>query len=456
MSRLLVHVGPTLPAAEVHRIAPEAEVHPPVEGGMLGRTQPRAGDVIVLIDGYYRDRPAVRHKEIMHLIDNGVTVVGAASMGALRAAELDSHGMVGIGQIYQMYKAGEIDGDDEVAIKHRTAEYGYRADSIALVNLRFGTQRAVDEGVVSPETAAAVVSAAKGLVFDERTWPQITAAIQGCLSAAGLAEIPALARYCSGRPCDLKALDAVLALAHGQRLLAGPRPAPGDEAADGQPAGPRAVRGGQAPPWRTVYLRQWVRHWDFEITEAGEWICDDDILDAARLYSPGYPDIHQEVLSQLLAELVADGQPDRASASRGAMDLLGLGVGDPLPERFGAMLSAEEARLPTADQASLIVVRTWHTSVSRDWRPFVVAKLKTRPSWGRWRDLVVAADAARNARTEQVPAFVAGLLFLRKWGTSGPAATAELVRRGFLTLTELDGAARRFAALELAGQPGER
>ena len=126
MSRLLVHVGPTLPTAEVRRIAPEAEVHPPVEGGMLGRTQPRAGDVIVLIDGYYRDRPSVRHKEIMHLIDNGVTVVGAASMGALRAAELDSHGMVGIGRIYQMYKTGEIDGDDEVAIKHRTAEYDYR------------------------------------------------------------------------------------------------------------------------------------------------------------------------------------------------------------------------------------------------------------------------------------------------------------------------------------------
>ena len=456
MSRLLVHVGPTLPAGEVHRIAPEAEVHPPVEGGMLGRTQPRAGDVIVLIDGYYRDRPSVRHKEIMHLIDNGVTVVGAASMGALRAAELDSHGMVGIGRIYQMYKAGEIDGDDEVAIKHRTAEYGYRADSIALVNLRFGTQRAVDEGVVSPQTAAAVVSAAKDLVFDERTWPQITAALQGCLSAAGLAEIPALARYCGGRPCDLKALDAVLALEHGQRLLAGPRPAPGDEAADGQPGRPGAVRGGQARPWRTVYLRQWVRNWDFEITEAGERICDDDILDAARLYSPGYPDIHQEVLSQLLAELVADGQPDRPSASRGAMDLLGLDAGDPLPERFGAMLSADEARLPTADQASLIVVRTWHISVSRDWRPFVVARLKTRPSWGRWRDLVVAADAARNARTEQAPAFVAGLLFLRKWGTSGPAATAELVRRGFLTLSELDGAARRFAALELAGHPGER
>ena len=69
MTRMLVHVGPTLPATEILRMAPDAEIQPPVEGWMVGRTRPRAGDVVVLIDGYYRDRPAVRHKEIMHLIE---------------------------------------------------------------------------------------------------------------------------------------------------------------------------------------------------------------------------------------------------------------------------------------------------------------------------------------------------------------------------------------------------
>ena len=54
-------------------------------------------------------------KKIMHLIDSGVTVIGAASMGALRAAELDAYGMLGVGRIYQMYASGEICGDDEVA-----------------------------------------------------------------------------------------------------------------------------------------------------------------------------------------------------------------------------------------------------------------------------------------------------------------------------------------------------
>jgi hypothetical protein len=41
--------------------------------------------------------PAVLHKEILWAMDRGVGVSGAASMGALRAAELHWYGMVGVG-----------------------------------------------------------------------------------------------------------------------------------------------------------------------------------------------------------------------------------------------------------------------------------------------------------------------------------------------------------------------
>lgn len=432
MSRLLVHVGPTLPAAEVTGIAPGAEVLPPVEGSMLGRARPSPGDVIVMIDGYYRDRPAVRHKEIMYLIDRGVRVIGAASMGALRAAELDEHGMLGAGQVYRMYKTGEICGDDEVAVKHRTAEQGYRTDSIALVNLRYGSQRAVHEGVVSRETAAAVVSAAKEMVFDERAWPQITAAVKDRLCAAELAEVAALARFCAGRDCDLKGRDALLAIELGRRLQ----------------AAPPSAAATAAPPWRTSYLREWVNYWHCaDFTESGDWVSDADILDAARLYSPEYPDVHHEVLSGLLAEAAAT-----TPVSRYVMDLLGLRAGDPLPHRLSTRLSAQERELPAAEQATLVALRTWPSNICRDWRPSVIATLKNQPAWRRCRDLVLAADAVRNGRTGQVRDIVAGLMFLHKWGASGPAVPRELGRRGFLTLTGLDQAASRFAALELTNR----
>jgi hypothetical protein len=449
MSRLLVHVGPTLQPDEIRRIAPEAEIQPPVEGGMLGQAKPRAGDVIVLIDGYYRDRPAVRHKEILHVMDQGVTVVGAASMGALRAAELADHGMVGVGQIFQMYRNGEICGDDEVAIKHRTAEQGYRPDSIALVNLRFGAGRGVEADAVSPHTAAVVLAAAKEMVFDDRTWPHIGAAVAGQLPAAGLAELPALREYCSGRPGDLKAQDAVLAVERG-RQLAGRHP-------DGRrsPAASRAPDAPQ-PPWRTSYLREWVNYWDsVELTESGDRLTDADVLEVARLYWPGYPDLHQQVLSGLLAEAAARqlGQP---SVARFALEQLGLTAGRPVPERLAKRLSAAERELPTAEQAVLLVIRTWPTNLCRDWRPGAIAELKRRPEWGQWRDIVLRADRVRNGSTSQVRDSVAGLLFLHRWGGSGPAVPRELGRRGFLTLTGLDQSASRYAALELASRVGSR
>jgi hypothetical protein len=438
MSRLLVHVGPTLPAAEVRQLAPSAEVQPPIEGGMLGCTQPRAGDVVVMIDGYYRDRPAVRHKEIMHLIHQGVRVVGAASMGALRAAELDGHGMVGVGRIYRMFKDGEICGDDEVAVRHGPAELGYRADSIALVNLRFGSQRAVAEGVVSPDTAAAVVAAAKDMVFDERTWPRITADLQGRLSDAGRAEVAALARYCSGRSCDLKAQDAKLAIEYSRGLLERGQSPVADPAANGQ-----------WPLWRTCYLREWVNFWEsIEPAEAGDWISDSDVLAAARLYSPDYPDIHHEVLGCLLAE-AASRQPSEPTTGQYVMGLLGLAADAPLPGHFRKRLSAAELLLPVAEQATLVAIRTWPTSICQDWCTRVVARLKSHPDWAQWRGLVLEANTVRASRTRQVQEIVAALLFLRRWGASGPAADRELGRRGFVTLTGLGQTATRFAPLEM-------
>ena len=42
----------------------------------------------LIIDGSFQSQPAVRHKEILWALSRGIPVIGAASMGALRAAEL--------------------------------------------------------------------------------------------------------------------------------------------------------------------------------------------------------------------------------------------------------------------------------------------------------------------------------------------------------------------------------
>ena len=64
---------------------------------------------IVLIDGSFNQTLAVWHKELVYALLQGVYCIGAASMGAIRAAELDRYGMRGIGKIYEMFRAGEED-----------------------------------------------------------------------------------------------------------------------------------------------------------------------------------------------------------------------------------------------------------------------------------------------------------------------------------------------------------
>jgi hypothetical protein len=54
---------------------------------------------IGVIDGYFEVVPTVWHKEILWAMAQGIHVFGAASIGALRAAELDSFGMRGVGRL---------------------------------------------------------------------------------------------------------------------------------------------------------------------------------------------------------------------------------------------------------------------------------------------------------------------------------------------------------------------
>ena len=80
-----------------------------------------------IVDGYFDTVPSVWHKEILVAMQRGVHVFGASSMGALRAAELHPFGMVGIGQVYEWYRDGTIDADDEVAVAHGPAEFAFAA-----------------------------------------------------------------------------------------------------------------------------------------------------------------------------------------------------------------------------------------------------------------------------------------------------------------------------------------
>jgi hypothetical protein len=166
-------VGPSVPAAELGAIfAPidaELRLLPPARQGDLLRLLTDRPAIVGLIDGYFFHVPAVLHREILLLLERGTRVLGAASLGALRAAELDVHGMEGVGEIYRWYRDGVIDADDEVAVGHADASDGYRPLTVALVNLRHGLRLARRRGIIGARTARTVLAAGQQTFVAERT-----------------------------------------------------------------------------------------------------------------------------------------------------------------------------------------------------------------------------------------------------------------------------------------------
>jgi hypothetical protein len=168
--RAVIFAGPSLPSQA--RPASEFDIdwRPPVRQGELYRAALDRPAVIGVIDGYFEVTPTVWHKEILWAMAHGIHVFGAASIGALRAAELDTFGMKGIGRIYEDFRDGVLEDDDEVAVLHGPEELGYPPLTEAMVNIRATLAAATRDGIVSRGAAMNLTAIAKQLFYKDRTY----------------------------------------------------------------------------------------------------------------------------------------------------------------------------------------------------------------------------------------------------------------------------------------------
>ncbi len=206
-----VFLGPSLPLGEAQTLV-DARFLPPAAAGDLRAIVDEKPHAVAIIDGFFQTVPSVWHKEILYALSRGVPVFGASSMGALRAAELHPFGMVGVGRVFELYRDGALEDDDEVAVAHAPASLGHRPLSEAMVNLRDGLERAAKVGVIREATCAALVAAQKARFFSERSW----AAVYGDASALGVPEPEreALRHFVATEKPNLKREDAVACLKH--------------------------------------------------------------------------------------------------------------------------------------------------------------------------------------------------------------------------------------------------
>ena len=200
----VIFAGPSLPPPT----SPIAgiEWRPPVRQGDLYLAALSRPAIIGVADGYFEIMPTVWHKEILWAMAQGIHVYGAASIGALRAAELTEFGMKGIGHIYRQFHTGRLTDDDEVAVLHGPAEIDYVQVTDAMVNVRATIDRALQLGVVEPAFAARLVSIAKSLFYKDRTYEAILKAA----TEQGLAPelVGRFASWLPGGQVDQKRIDA--------------------------------------------------------------------------------------------------------------------------------------------------------------------------------------------------------------------------------------------------------
>lgn len=194
----------------------------PAAQGDIARAVIEGAKAIGLVDGRYEDVAAVWHKEILYALERGVLVFGAASMGALRAAECAPFGMIGVGAVFERYRSGILVADAAVAQLHAPGEMNYAPLTEALVNVEASIDRFVQLRAISGTEAERLLASARGLFFKDRTYRRI-------LDASGFAgsergrQLGELFRRCKA---DVKKDDALVLLNYMTTLDPTPQTAP--------------------------------------------------------------------------------------------------------------------------------------------------------------------------------------------------------------------------------------
>ena len=282
---IVVFAGPTISESEVLSQL-GCEVRPPVSHGDLIRLMADPPQAIGIVDGYFEGAPSVWHKEILYAMDQGVHVFGASSMGALRAAELDTFGMQGVGTIYEWYRDGVIEDDDEVAVQHGPAEVGFLVASEPMVSIRATLGAACDAGVIVGDQQSLLVEIAKGQFYKLRSWDGLIAAATGTVDASVLRRLES---WLPENRIDLKKADAIAML---------------------------EVMRDRAESFATLFESsvrfEWTHVWDtawrsLQVSgAAGLSELERRVLDEVRLYADVYVDLRRNAIAAWLAENTVD------------------------------------------------------------------------------------------------------------------------------------------------------
>lgn len=410
----IVFAGPSLHGIDRGNW-PGIEFRPPAMQGDVFRACAARPAAIGIIDGYFDGVPSVWHKEILWALSQGIIVAGSSSMGALRAAELDTFGMRGIGQIYAWYREGVLEDDDEVALVHGPVETGYLPLSEPMVNVRATCTAAQAAGVLGGEDTHALIAVAKSLHYRDRNWKAIFKSLSEDAERGD--RWKPVRQWVRTGAVDQKRADALELLA----AIAG--------------SGMEAVEEG-GPSFRFEWTDLWERALqDWEMRDRLQDSADDRlVLDELRLDPALFAEIRSDAISRsiLLREAgrraLGVDRPEMLAALKRLRNAHGLGRKADLNEWASRNAFTGET-FDAFIQEEALAEKARHLASFTAMGRHMIAALKTRGLFAALRERAEAKqDALRllDARTESV--------------VSGRLAPPALLNWFFATMRQPHGA----------------
>jgi hypothetical protein len=212
--KTIVFFGPSIAEAEVHNLATATHA-PPIKRGDLAAVDDY--DVIVILDGEFGQNMSVSPKEILAVLERGKAVIGAASMGALRASELDRSGMIGVGWVYDYFRRCAVRRDADVALVY--SPFDFKPITVPMVDLEYWMEQASAAGLIGNKERAVLLKAARNIFFADRTLDRLMGALR---RAIGGDTLDSLLAFSGGTIPNVKAVDAAEAV-RLSTSLAGPQ-----------------------------------------------------------------------------------------------------------------------------------------------------------------------------------------------------------------------------------------
>ncbi|MEM9473302.1 MAG: TfuA-like protein [Pseudomonadota bacterium] len=203
----ILFTGPTLASqlANIKERCPDIVVRGPAAWGDVAQAVREGATRIGIVDGYFEQTRSVWHKEIIFALSSGAKVAGAASLGALRAAECQPFGMVPIGSIAHDYISGALFDDSDVALVHGPAELNYLALSEPRVNVIATLNAMMKDNLISETEWKNAKAVADRMFYAELSLRSVFANMQ-IMNANRIERMIKLAK---ARYVDAKQMDAL-------------------------------------------------------------------------------------------------------------------------------------------------------------------------------------------------------------------------------------------------------